>query len=157
MQGVEHKNAEEVIARRQPSRNRRASISVALLPASARAPPNTGEDDNDAEDSKKGDVFSDNGSSAANDSSCRDVEAGMSNRSLFQAREGKTRVVPRSKSTIVDVARGRTSISEFLDSRASLGFRERSQQNNIEKMEKVHCLYVASVNDDGVLSHSCFA
>ena len=69
-----------------------------------------------------------------------DVEAAGNRQKQLQARGGKTRIVQQNRATIMDVARGRMTVMGFLDDRTSsrrLGFHERSEQNNIAKMEKV--------------------
>ena len=67
-----------------------------------------------------------------------------SRKQTFQSRSGRTSVVGKiaiSRSpTILDVVRGDESFKSFIHNRTSIqgmGFRERSEQINIMKMEKV--------------------
>jgi hypothetical protein len=75
-----------------------------------------------------------------------DIEIGKN--TIFQARTGgKTRIVrPAQRATLLDVARGKMTMIGFLDHKTSsrrMGFHERSEQSNIDKMEKVceNCKY----------------
>jgi hypothetical protein len=109
-------NVEKVTAYIRPAR--RASISFSLNPR----PSGMGE----GKESKD------------NDGNARDEETGHAS-----GPNTDRNIRPPNRATLMDVARGRTSLIGFLDHKTTnrrMGFHERSAQNNIAKMQKVNLL-----------------
>lgn len=115
-----------MVARRRPSRTRRASITLSLYPSREAQ-----DDDFDRDNNVK------------TDSCIDDLEAGKPRHTTFLSRghhNRQSRIVPSTRTSILDVAKGRVTMLGFLDEKTSsrrLGFHQRSEQSNIEKMEKV--------------------
>ena len=118
---------EIVVARRRPSRTRRASISIA--PSPPIRPPSP-------EENKE--------SHGNSDKNQPDLEAGHRQSSIFQSRRSltnKTPIVRKQRASLIDVARGAVTLKSFVKQRTRrsqrMGFVERNEQNNIIKMERV--------------------
>mmetsp|Transcript_5182 Transcript_5182/g.8531 ORF Transcript_5182/g.8531 Transcript_5182/m.8531 type:complete len:1142 (-) Transcript_5182:178-3603(-) len=125
------RDASAVVARRRPSKTRRPSIALTLNPT------RPVELDKSADDEFR-----------------NDIEVGRPSRHVTVLSRASTRQrqhgTPTSgRSTILDVAKGRVTLLGFLDEKTSnrrLGFHERSEQNNIEKMEKARLHHVRSLS-----------
>lgn len=158
------KPAEQIVARRLPSRNRRASISLELNPLRPTSIEeirnnnkhiiNANNGNNIREDKISEGKGEEEGGSETNEMGTNsvDLEAGHRQQSVYQSRRGTTRssnrIVRQKRATFMDVATGAISFKSFVKQKTRksqrLGFLERNEQNNIMKMEKVTFLWRVS-------------